>query len=272
MNKFYTEGLIDKDIFTQTGVQYAAKQGEGVVGMGAMAAPFVNMPNIMTEYNALIPLTSDTNSTQMWPQIDITVPGQFVVPKSSENIETAIKFANFFYTDAGRYLAYQGPGEKLDQDIAMGYAGFEIVDGNVMTVVDLPNDVASWWEYMNMYTSPINGPALGFVYSDVEISEMLDEEYAKDATTGDALWRASMIERVSPFFVSMFPNLYYTKEQTDTITRLQTSIMDYVAQMEARFIVGSEPLANFEDFQAELENLGVEEYIATLQESYDAVK
>lgn len=99
MNKLYTEGLIDQDMFTQTTEQYRVKGKNGQVGYSSDAAPF-----LMTayeencfEYEHVSALTSSVNDTPMYWQQNSYSMGFAEISDNCKDPALAIKFLDLLY-------------------------------------------------------------------------------------------------------------------------------------------------------------------------------
>lgn len=67
----------------------------------------------------------------------------------------------------------------------------------------------------------------------------------------------------------MLPTVSLTAEQSATMSKKVSSITTYKDEMLLKFIMGIEPMENWETFTKELENRGVNDYIQLMQEAYE---
>ena len=63
--------------------------------------------------------------------------------------------------------------------------------------------------------------------------------------------------------------LKYTVEESDEVANLGSDISSYVEEMVGKFIIGTEPLSNFDQFIETLKSMGIEEVIQIRQQAYD---
>jgi putative aldouronate transport system substrate-binding protein len=69
----------------------------------------------------------------------------------------------------------------------------------------------------------------------------------------------------------LLPSLYYTSDDVSTIATLTTNINTYVEESIAKFINGSLNInTDWNRFQTELKNLGIDQYLSIIQKTYDA--
>ena len=65
------------------------------------------------------------------------------------------------------------------------------------------------------------------------------------------------------------PPVNITTEQQTEISSIIESITTYRAEMLSKFIMGVEPIENFEEFRSQLKQRGLDKYIEYYQQAYD---
>ena len=65
------------------------------------------------------------------------------------------------------------------------------------------------------------------------------------------------------------PDVSLTSEQQSEVSTLLENLDTYKSEMQAKFIMGVEPIENFDKFRDELRNRGVEKYLGYQQEAYE---
>jgi putative aldouronate transport system substrate-binding protein len=65
-----------------------------------------------------------------------------------------------------------------------------------------------------------------------------------------------------------FGSLVATKTESDTISKYRNDINTYVSEMFMKFILGTEPLSNYDAFVAKLKSLGIDQYKAVKQAQF----
>lgn len=265
MNKLYSEGLMDKDIFTQTEVQARAKSSQNIVGLTADGAPEVIAPDHWKEYTALKPLTSKWNQTPLWPRGQETEIGKLMITPKAKHPEVAISFADRFFKDDFALEFYIGP-EKGSED-ELGYNGWFVNEQNNIDY-DYPNGIKSAWDYRNLL-SPFNSNQLGVVYK-VELFNEVHQANIQQSETS-RWWEGSMKEKVAPYVVPNYPDVYFSDDQIKRINELYTPLSDYAATMEAKFITGQVALTedNLNNYFTQMKKLGADEYVQIHQSGYD---
>lgn len=266
MHRLYVEELMDKEIFTQTQVQAQAKSAQDLNGLVTDGAAHLIDPVRWKEYSAMMPLTSQWNQEQIWPNPPPVQIGRFLMTKQAKYPEAAIQFADLFFAEEFSLKFWYGP--EKDSEDAMGYSGWYINDAGALTY-DLPEGIANNWDFQNTL-SPLSGFNLGIVPDNRSFAKLYNRDIKYEEKAG--YWRSSMDERVVPHLVSKFPDLYLSDAETARRNELYTPINDYVKTMEAKFITGNEKLTdeNLDKYFNELKKLGVDEYVRIYQHAYDA--
>ena len=65
-----------------------------------------------------------------------------------------------------------------------------------------------------------------------------------------------------------FDSLVATKTESDTISKYRNDINTYVSEMFMKFILGTEPLGNYDASVAKLKALGIDQYKAVKQAQF----
>ena len=92
-------------------------------------------------------------------------------------------------------------------------------------------------------------------------------------TNGDNYFRISQLERLSDYVTDVYPTMVFFTEDINTrISDLKTVINSYVRAETAKFITGARPLDQFNDYLAELDSLGLQEYLGYYIDYYEAYK
>ena len=65
------------------------------------------------------------------------------------------------------------------------------------------------------------------------------------------------------------PNLYVKDEEMNEYAQKKTDIDTYAGEMIMRFIIGAEPMENYDNMIAELHNRGIDRVIEICQSAYE---
>ena len=267
MVKFYAdlwkEGLIDKEVFTENNTTYKAKGtvDPSLYGVftGWRKGLYVGDTNY-DEYEVLPALTcadtafSGACRTHMGEGREWTF-NRAAVTSACKNPELVCKWLDIFYD------VYWG------SQIADGYIGshiYEKEDGQFAEVPadQIPSQYASRdeWKY---YTMANVGPYYKA------------EEHCKNLATS-AKWAIEMNHQSEIYdghYINeiMMPS-YQLPEEHDLIASYEADIKSYAAEMFALWVTGEQDIeSGWDQYLAELDRMGVKEYIAAYQAYYDRV-
>ena len=264
MNKLFSEGLLDKDIFTQTQVQARAKTAQNIVGLSLEGSTQLISNDKWKDYAGFKPVTSQWNSGKIWPGAVTADLSRFMIASSSKYPEAAIRFADMYFNDKNNILLWYGP--QKDSEDALGFEGW-YVENNVIQY-KLPPEVKSGWDYRIGYINPINGYKLGYNVLLNDFERLYGVKVGFDEA--NTYFRKEMDEKVIPYSKSIFPKVYLQPDQLEKRNTLFTTMKDYCEMMEAKFITGAEPLSNLDKYFSQLKKMGAEEYVKIYQQAYDA--
>ena len=66
-----------------------------------------------------------------------------------------------------------------------------------------------------------------------------------------------------------YPTVNYTTEEQETISANWSNIDDYCREMIIKFVIGSEPIENWDSFVSQLDAYHIDEVLAAKQAAYD---
>ena len=253
INKLYKDGLIDPEMLTQTSQQSLAKSKSGVVGI-YNASP-TNLPPETTDLqDCLEPLTSPFNNEKVVKAYAPIYTGRGVITDKCKYPEAMMRWFDLWYA-------------KEEESI-------EGLNGNTL-FVGLEN---VHWEYADQdkktyrFIDPITS------FSDINKSITVNMHmpsylnflaYPSDFPLMEMKVKAVQT-RQEPYMKPFFPgNVRYTKEEHERATLLETDINNYVEQMIAKFLVGDEPIENFDKYISTLESMNIGELLKIKQDVYD---
>ncbi len=297
LNTMYDEGLIHPDYFTMDGTATSAILAEDRVGF-IPQAPFVFQADNAKAWWGAVPLTSEYNDTPFWPVGNSVSAGKFVVSADCEEPELAMAFADWFFNAENYAMSANGPSSTQTEyhyDMTGGY----IVDPETKALswADIeanPDLYASSNDLLNkkillqaarvlglgsksdalvrMKLSGMEDATDGYPdVSDPAIQGELRKEMSN--SDGEMLFRSAMEDTMVPYTETGYPYVVYL--DADTALRannLLVAIKEYVTQETAKFVTGARSLDELDAYYAELDKLGVEEYVQIYADYYEAIK
>ena len=267
MNKLYSEGLLDKEVYGQSDEQKKVKGQNDQLGLFSDYFSFFTTGR--TEVEALNdpmfqPLTSEWSTTAVIPGSPRLSRGTFALTKMNPSPEASMRWVDYFYSEEGTKYLEQGPEGSLweyqnntaGEKVRVYTKGIDLKNtederGKISPIYGLttPNIVTDTGEY-KILTSP-----------DEEKDTRFDEWIAKETQ-----------EKMDDIAKVPFPLLYLTTKENDQVAATATDLSTYIEQMEAKFITGVEPLSKWDDFIKTIESMGSEEYVEVYQTAYNRWK
>lgn len=264
LNRLYQEGLIAKESFVQDGNQLISlTTGSDNIVIGsvpaAYAGAFLNLgavPNALSDYVVIPPLKSGADSRAVTPRYygDIAI-GAYVITSACEDPALAMKWVDYWYSEEGTLLTTWGR-EGIE---------YEWVDvKNIMGTTPAMKPLITYDQPQNFFWKGMGPRYFTTIHRNVEIYQA--------GMLATALYEASLPyqecwpEEVIPQF------LWATAEQSAELANLKTVINSFVSESTAAFIIGSKNLdSDWDSYVNELNNMGLEAYVALNQTILDAV-
>lgn len=255
MNKWYNAGLLDPSIATQdykgldanilsgTSGATVGSIGSGI-GKWLVAATETGFDLVAAPYPTL-----NKGEKAKFGQCVLPVNNTFsCISTSCKNVELAIKYLDYGYSEEGRRLYNFGiEGESYTME-----NGKPIYTD---LIVNNP-DGKSMNEIMSTYIRAHEGGP--FIQ---EIGYM--EQYAKYPQQQEA-WKVWSNTDASKY---LMPYLYL--ENANDIAKCQTAVNTYYQEMVIKFVMGIEPIDNFEAYVTELNKRGLDKILTEQQAAYD---
>ncbi len=254
MNKLYQDKLLDQEIFSHTFAQFKAKTGEQVVAVFEAFSPsiFMNFPEeVMYDesYPMLPVLTSEFNQEKVYPVAGDVFTGNFAITSVNQYPEATMRWADYWYSVEGSILMTQGV--KVDQ------AWIDDPNTRIDDVLEIPEGEAKA-VYAQKHFTPFAGLNNN--------SEIIQQK--ADAPLNKYL-NAQTAELMKPYAQQPYPQVILTEEEQQEITNLTVDIKTYVEQMEAKFVIGQEPLSKWDSYVGTLQNMKVDRLVEIYQIAYD---
>lgn len=277
LNKLYSEGLINKDSFTQDQkAQINLNENGDVPVIGAFPSLHLGYALNLTatnkwhEYNSVPPLQGPKGfkSTTYQPYGKF-VTGVFSITKDCKNPEAAFRLADYFYSTEGTLRANWGR-ENIEwtkaDDSQKGLDGSPAKYKTILTdKTQEANKNVSWGQLF-----PFNAPRkLQWSFAapqdpyDAKVNPMEGRMNIFYAATKEHT-------KVNPDIKTVLPDLYYSPESAEELSRLKITINDYVNESIIKFIVGKQDVdKDWDSYVSQLDKLGVKNYLKIIQDSYD---
>ena len=255
MNKWYKEGLLDKAIATQDGKGVNANILGGVsgatinstgggMGMYLTAATEEGFDLVAAPYPVL-----NKGDKPKFGDCSLQCTGLFAsISTSCKDIDKAIKFLDYAYGEEGSLLYNFGIEGK----------SYEMVDGYPTYTEEITNNSEgkAMSEAMSKYLrASESGPFIQ--------DKRYMEQYAATPQQKNAIevWSATDASNY------LLPYIY--PENASDLAKMQTAVNTYYQEMLAKFIMGIEPIENFDKYVAELNARGLQDILKLQQAAYE---
>lgn len=266
MQKLYKEGLYDTEALSASQTEMVAQDRVAVAGNYAGWIYEQSLPEFdeNKEYYRPIIIDLDGDLSNGWAQaVDSNLTatyGQFFVPKNCENPEAVAKLIDYMYTE--RYAAMcqfgrEGINYNLDEN-----GNYVVIPGVEMNK-----------ENGHLRTGGFSMKALPYVLTCVQVSELTNDNPPS---------KFQKTEFFNDFVINKYPTLEqveFTAQLTGIPTEEEQAFMDekfetlktFARELTADLILGNKSLDDMDEHLAELEKLGLKEYIDIVQAQHDRV-
>lgn len=251
MNRWYEEGLIDKDFPTRdnAAVDSMFAAGEtGTIVRSIDTADALLKSQGQEWVTAPYPTQNKGETAQYRAKDWATTSGEVAISTQCKNPEVAMAWLDFAYSEVGEMLFNFGiEGET-----------YNMVDGKpVFTDVILDNPDMAPEAALFKYKMDKGAFLRWGAYSNptsLMSTKVMDAKAAWTEGTGSDL---------------ILPPISLTTEESTKAAKIMSSADVYRQEMVLKFIMGIEPLDKFDDYVAQLESMGIAEAISLYQAAYD---
>lgn len=257
MNDWFSKGLIDPDYLTADSTSVSSNMLNGISGatfggsggtLGALmsAAPDDKFNLVGTKYPVL-----KKGDKPQFGNYDLPVTGTFaVISRDCKNKDLCAKILDYGYSDEGAML-YNFGIEGESYNMIDGYPTY--ADSIVKNSDGLSMSVA-----MSKYVrANSNGPFIQ------------DKRYMEQYASLPQQKQAIQTWMDTDEYKHKLPSLSLSSQEQTELSSTIENIRTYKTEMESKFIMGAEPISNFDKFRQELIARGVEKYNEYYQRSYD---
>lgn len=288
MNTLYTEGLVSRDYFTldQTANRGIVSEGRcGIFGDSTLQPA----ENNWQAWWALSPLSSSVNDLRVAStNFGYSIGGSFS-SADTKYPELVAAITDFMYSDYAAMLYQRGAMKGTEEAELDPYPWYIEEDNTITNDLVKSNSTYRLTNYhaANYYIAGKFDNFEQFMYDYANTGYKVPTRVIKDKITGrevdapvtteaifndsnwDQRWRVSQTSAMADYLTFIrLPSVYLSMEQEEEVTDLRMVLEDYITQETPKFITGARSLDEFDAYQEELKNLGVERYIEIYTEAY----
>jgi putative aldouronate transport system substrate-binding protein len=251
-NEMNNKGLIDKEAFEQDWNTYVAKGKEHKYGV-YFTWDKANITGADDSYDVLPVLAGPDGTKHVTRTNGMGFSrDRFVITSANKNLELTARWIDKMYEPLQSVQNNWGTyGDEAQANI------FELKDGMLKHL-------------------PLEGTAPGELRQKTEAGgplAVLDSYYGTVTTMpDDAKWRLDLMhDTYLPYITedNIYPRVFLEKEETDRLAKIETDMWDYIYRKRAEWITGGKIDEEWEEYLAELERVGLEEWIQIKQTGYD---
>lgn len=251
-NEMNNKGLIDKEAFEQDWNTYVAKGKEHKYGV-YFTWDKANITGADDSYDVLPVLAGPDGTKHVTRTNGMGFSrDRFVITSANKNLELTARWIDKMYEPLQSVQNNWGTyGDEAQANI------FELKDGMLKHL-------------------PLEGTAPGELRQKTEAGgplAVLDSYYGTVTTMpDDAKWRLDLMhDTYLPYITedNIYPRVFLEKEETDRLAKIETDMWDYIYRKRAEWITGGKIDEEWEEYLAELERVGLEEWIQLKQTGYD---
>lgn len=282
MNQFYNDGIIEKDFFTNDLITLQAEAAEKRLGvLGSSCGGYSVDPQFFQQFEALPALSSANSTRRVATQRNFWSAGGCVISAATEHPELCLRWIDWMMTTEGTHAAWVGAHRDNETLMLDGWGGWYVNENYSRMDVDRDTWPDRWTgavEYLQQEVAAFNMGSLGYtVEEDAYRQSMSGLElrtpqtvWALDPNNASYYWRTSADQEYTELNeVDISTLLYFFDEDTnDRLIELEALLTPYIESETAKFITGARPLAEFEDYLREMQDLGAEEYVKYYADSY----
>ena len=247
--KWYSENLIDKEIYTRGGKSREKLFGDNVGGsthdyFGTTAQFNDLLKDSVPGFNVVAIAPPGGKEYTLRATVHT---GGAAISAASDKKEVAIRFLDYLYSEEGsRYMNFGIESKQYDMKDGKPYYNDSILHGSDTAI----NELAK-------------------VGSCSDFPFIQDFWYEEQWLTDEAK-RGMDMYKSGDYIIEPFPTLSYTSEEKDRYTELYTSISTYVSEHKQKWVLGSEDIeSSFASYQQEIKKLGLDEMVKIQQAAYD---
>lgn len=258
MAAWYQKGLIDRNFLTidrkyQDAVMTNDKAGAGYCAGGGQMGPYIvtgqktnpNYDLVATTF----PVMKKGQKVKYINSFEFTSNGHVVITTACKDVEGAARWLDYAYGKEGHLLFNFGI-EGVSYTMVNGVPTY-----TDLVMKDPKRSIAQ--AISNYCLAPMNGPFIqdvGYIqqyYTMPQQKAALKKWSTKDAST------------------SIEPPVTLLPLEASDFAKTMIDINTYVDEMKAKFILGTEPLANLDKFQATIRSMGIAKALAIRQAALD---
>jgi len=278
INSLAAEGLLDTAAFTQNGEALRAlgdNASAKILGSVTTLHPYVfvsaDSPDGRDKiYDAVAPIAGPDGAQFATWQSPVNPSGMFALTNKSSEDERikAIKLIDYLVTDEGDKRGAMGPEGEAWVPAEEGDVALDPELDPTFKPLTYDETSNAAWRSMGQYWDSLE-------YRNAQV--VPEDAYSPSGYERRLLVATQLYEPFEPDESILFPSeiLWPDLDTAAQLAELQTNIATYVTQAQAEFVTGQRDINDdgaWQAYIADIDGLGLQQYLQMQQELYDAVK
>ncbi|MBU5441942.1 extracellular solute-binding protein [Paenibacillus sp. MSJ-34] len=246
LNKLYKEKLLDPEVFSHKEAQYLAKQGSGNAGF-FFDQTNNNFLSIQDQYVGIAPPAGPHGDRLQSQALPIARDfGAFAITSVNKYPEVTMRWIDYFYSDEGStMLRFGREGEH-----------YELRDGIPYYKEDFLEDITN-----QAKITPYAGGGAPHIISD-KVASFINPPQVQEAQN-----------KLDPFMPKVkYAAPVFDEQTAQQVNVLRNDIDKYYEEQSTKFIVGSLSFDKWDEFQATLKKMKIDELEKLYQDAYDKMQ
>ncbi|KAB8127493.1 extracellular solute-binding protein [Gracilibacillus oryzae] len=255
INKLYSEGLIQQNIYTIDYNQFLANGSENIYGSTVLTNPRTSFGDTGEQFVGANALEGE-NGEKMFVDIGSSLVrlGGFAITKENPNPAATVRWMDHFYSDEGAKLFFMGKE---------GVTYEETEDGEIQYLDSITNspDGLTMEQELAKHLTWLGGGYPGIVKKD----------YFQGAESLPSAIEAA--DRLDPYLPEqLVPAFTFTEEESRRFSALAADIEKYVQETQDKLITGEISFAEWDNYIQTLNDMGLEEYMEIQNAAFERYK
>lgn len=255
MNKLYSEGLIEKNIFSIDWGQYLANASKGVYASTVFYDPVQLFgEQVGGAYDSLSALKGP-DGYQEFSKVSPAVSsiGNFLITNKNPDPAATIRWMDYFYSDEGARLYYMGIEGETYEKTADGKYVYTDKILHSKEGLTMEQEIAKYLTWLG------------------GIQGIIKEEYFQGSESAPASLEAA--KKLEPFVPKeIWPAFTYTEEENRFLSSTGADISKYISEMTDKFISGEAKFSDWDKYVKTVKSMGLDKYLEVQQAAYDRYK
>jgi putative aldouronate transport system substrate-binding protein len=253
-NKLFSEGLIDKETFTQDNTMLTAKRQNpdaALIGFSYQWTPDAVFGQWSDQYETIVPITGpDGNKYQIGDPNGLSFRrNEVLITTANKHPEVTARWADQFYTGEASIQNFWGAiGTSIEKN---GDGTYTLMDPPEGTSADAWYWDSSLRDFGPKYVSP-----------------EFEKTIKLDPATGDGL-KLQLDSLSKEYVTEPFPDVMYTVEEYAELPTLTTDIESYIKSTRAKWITQGGIDQEWDAYVEKLNDMGLQKLIQIYTDAYE---